>query len=132
MKTLKILKHIVLVLWQLPQDMLGGVIWVICRLGYRYSQPYKEHLMTEWRLTSGLSLGHFIFVQSSLLSTVVKHEYGHTKQSLYLGWLYLLVIGLPSLIWASCFGRYRRKKGKSYYSFYTEKWADKLGGVLIK
>ena len=63
---------------------------------------------------------------------VVKHEQGHTKQSYILGWLYLLVIGLPSLIWANCFGKFRRKYGISYYAFYTEKTANILGGVDLK
>jgi hypothetical protein len=40
-----------------------------------------------------------------------------------------LVIGLPSIIWASFFGEFRRKRNISYYSFYPEKWADHLGGV---
>ena len=57
------------------------------------------------------------------------HEYGHTIQSNFLGPLFLIIIGLPSIIWAGCFDRYRRKHNISYYQFYTEKWADALGGV---
>ena len=62
-------------------------------------------------------------------SDYIKHEYGHTLQSKILGPLYLFVIGLPSLIWAGCFEDYRKENKISYYDFYTEKWADKLGGV---
>ena len=58
---------------------------------------------------------------------LIKHEYGHTIQSKYLGWLYLPVIALPSLIWAGFFGWYREDNGIDYYDFYTEKWANKLG-----
>jgi hypothetical protein len=87
-----------------------------------------------------MSLGKYIFVPSyykktppdkmnySILHTI-KHEYGHTIQSKYLGWFYLLVIGLPSLIWANCFEEYRKKTGMSYYDFYTESSANKLGEV---
>lgn len=57
------------------------------------------------------------------------HEYGHVKQSRILGPLYLFVIGIPSLLWA-CW--YRKHKRGSYYAFYTEKWADRLGGVIRK
>jgi hypothetical protein len=46
-----------------------------------------------------------------------------------LGPLYLLVIGLPSLLWAWLGDNYREKHGVSYYDFYTEKWANKLGGA---
>lgn len=54
------------------------------------------------------------------------HEWGHTRQSLYLGPLYLLIIGLPSIIWAMI---HTPNSKKSYYFFYTERWADKLGGI---
>lgn len=30
--------------------------------------------------------------------STIKHEYGHTIQSKYLGWLYLIIIGLPSIV----------------------------------
>jgi hypothetical protein len=83
-----------------------------------------------------MSLGKYIFVpfenidpNTFTVQEYIKHEYGHTMQSKYFGWLYLLVIGLPSLMWAQCFVNYRRRTGKSYYSFYTERWANKLGGV---
>ncbi|WP_237558582.1 hypothetical protein, partial [Cellulomonas carbonis] len=56
------------------------------------------------------------------------HERGHVKQSIYLGWLYLPVIGVPSIIWAGL-RRLGLFAGRSYYSFYTESWADRLGGV---
>ena len=57
------------------------------------------------------------------------HEFGHTLQSQKLGWLYLFIIGIPSIIWAGCFEGYRKKHNISYYTFYTEQWADRLGGV---
>ena len=59
--------------------------------------------------------------------TLWDHEHGHARQSLYLGPFYLFVIGIPSLLWACL---YRKHKRGSYYAFYTEKWADKLGGVV--
>lgn len=75
----------------------------------------------------GISLGQYVIVNKYFLDNpnMWLHEYGHCRQSLYLGPLYLLVIGLPSLIWAAL---YKPGKG-SYYDFYTEKWADRLGGV---
>jgi hypothetical protein len=78
-----------------------------------------------------VSLGKYIFLCPSHYNDdeVLRHEKGHSKQSLYLGWLYLFVIGIPSFVWASCFGWYREKRGLSYYDFYTEKWADRLAGI---
>ena len=79
-----------------------------------------------------VSLGMFIFVNNITDIKTIKHEYGHCRQSNYLGWLYLIIIGLPSIIWAGCFERYRKKHNISYYAFYTERWANKLGGVILK
>lgn len=45
------------------------------------------------------------------------HEFGHTWQSRLLGPLYLLIVGLPSLISAAT-------APASHSNFYTEKWAD--------
>lgn len=45
-----------------------------------------------------------------------------------LGPLYLLIIGLPSFLWASL-KRAGLFRGRDYYSFYTEKWADRLAGI---
>ena len=75
-------------------------------------------------MRGGVSLGKYIIVNQWMPTKEIMHEYGHCRQSKYLGPLYLLVIGIPSLIWA-IFG----KRGDAYYTFYTEKWADKLGGV---
>ena len=55
-----------------------------------------------------------------------KHEWGHTRQSLLLGPLYLPLVGLPSLLWATWWTPLR---STSYFRFFTERWADRLGGV---
>ena len=54
---------------------------------------------------------------------------GHARQSRMLGWLYLLVIGLPSIVWAALYGWLIPRCENGYYKFYTEKWADKLAGI---
>lgn len=110
-----------LYIWQLPQNLLGWLLLLVykgqkqsyCGITYYYSD----------KIRGAISLGNYIISYTHKTATI-KHENGHQKQSKYLGWLYLLVIGLPSLVWAMCCKDYRR-----YYSFYTEKWADKLGGV---
>ena len=118
-------------IWQLPQNIIGLIMGLhYRRKGYK-TLAYKDRLITYWGRYTGLSLGKYIFVNERAREYTIKHEYGHTKQSLLLGWLYLLVIGLPSLIWCNCFEKYRRKHNVSYYSFYTEKWANKLAGIGI-
>lgn len=122
------IKKILHFLWGLPQNIIGGVMWLILSRKNRHKR-YKSAYVCEMPFGGGVSLGMFIFVDDIDYEKTIMHEYGHTKQSMLLGALYLLVIGLPSVVWAGCFDKYRRKHNKSYYSFYTEKWADKWGGV---
>ena len=63
-----------------------------------------------------------------------QHERGHRVQSRILGPLYLLVVGIPSVVRNLIFRVKQRKYPlyklvKWYYSGYPEKWADKLGHV---
>lgn len=84
----------------------------------------------------GISLGKRIIIDSDsrLTENTVRHEYGHQKQSLYLGWLYLILIGLPSVCGNIIDRTLHRKwsineRIEWYYSQPWEKWADKLGVV---
>lgn len=115
-------------LWTLPQNIIGFIGYIIFRKGYKYK--YNDAFIIEVPNKYGsVSLGNFIFVSYATDEETIKHEYGHTLQSKKLGWLYLFIIGIPSIIWASCFEGYRKKHNISYYAFYTERWANKLGGV---
>ena len=137
------IKNFIRATWELPQNMLGAIVKKITKA--TPITTYEDATVYYWGIAGGMSLGKYIFVpfdcdglmwyddnkyyRSDYAKNFIKHEYGHTIQSKYLGWLYLLVIGLPSLIWSQCFEKYREKTGTSYYDFYTEKWANKLGGV---
>ena len=117
-----------MILWTLPQNIIGFIGYMILRKGYKYK--YNDAFIIEVLNKDGsVSLGYFIFVANATNEETIKHEYGHTLQSKKLGWLYLFIIGIPSIIWASCFEVYRKKHNISYYAFYTERWANKLGGV---
>lgn len=127
---MRVLINILLIIWGLPQNILGSIIWFICKVCKKNPvDKYKGKVIVFWNLRSGLSLGNFIFVNRTASQNTKDHEYGHTIQSDILGPLFLIVIGLPSIVWAGCFDRYREKHNVSYYYFYTEKWADALGGV---
>lgn len=112
-------------IWCFPQQLLGLLLKVITRAERR--EGYYAYRFTK----GSCSLGEFIFLCPAHegCERILKHEQGHTRQSYILGWMWVPAIGIPSLIWCSCFGWLRRKYNISYYSFYTEKWADKLGGV---
>lgn len=133
------MKKILLWLWQLPQNLLG----IVCSLKYDRSRPYftkDEDIIVNvyfksW-FNSGVSLGDVIIldniydrVPDKTLFNIIYHEHGHQKQSRILGPLYLIIIGLPSLLGNIVF-RIFKINSKYYYKQPWEAWADKLGGVV--
>lgn len=129
---MKIIKFI----WQLPQNLLG--LLVILFTGARYndiSDNRSDNFWVTHKYCFGVSLGNYIiFGNSYVLEKDLRHEQGHQKQSLYLGWLYLIVIGLPSVL-GNLWDRIAHKKWNRYrrwHWYYTlpwERWADLLGDV---
>lgn len=120
--------NIILYIWQLPQNLLGLLLVAILQPEERYDMDGVFLYYTS-RMRGGISLGRYVIVRSVMKDykgNTERHELGHAKQSRMLGWFYLFVIGLPSLLWAAW---WTPDRGASYYSFYTERWADKLGGV---
>ena len=74
----------------------------------------------------GVSLGDYLFCGDGVS---LAHEYGHHRQSLYLGWLYIPAVGFPSII--RCIYCNLAKKGYTWYhGGYPERWADELGKQL--
>ena len=118
-------------IWQLPQNIIGIVYYIIHHNKIDTMIKYNGfNVYLVKNIRYGISLGQFIFIPKGYEQTLLlKHEIGHQIQSTKLGFLYLLVIGIPSFIWNTFFKRYRRLYGVSYYSFYTERWADKLVGI---
>lgn len=127
------MKKVLMYIWQFPQ-MLAALIWYICRKKY-ITAEVEGKFYTVYRGTNrgGVTLGDKIFLSDyysgEYLALVIAHESGHVKQSVMLGPLYLLIIGIPSIIWAWCHKTVA--PNKSYYWFYTESLANKLGGVGV-
>lgn len=117
------MKLTLLYLWQLPQNLLGLLFLLFLR-GEEGHTLGGVSFYYCWGFSGGISLGRYIIL-GEYCEKSVRHEYGHCIQSKMLGPLYLLVVGLPSLIHAA----FCRCKGHSYYDVFPEKWADKLGGV---
>lgn len=119
-KLLNKIKNAALYTWQLPQNLLGLALYH-CYKGYEVctketcGECIKCKLSSNMR--SGITLGNYIIVNNI---KHLRHELGHTRQSKILGPLYLLVIGLPSLIHAGLHSKVC--KDKNYYHFYTEHW----------
>lgn len=126
------LKQTLLFLWCLPQNIAGLIVLAITKCQGAKSERYNNTLVTYWKSGCGLSLGRFIFISPNDDYSALRHEYGHYLDGNCLGPLFLLVIGIPSFCWAAFFDEYRRKNKISYYNFYTERRADRLGEVIRK
>lgn len=121
------MKNVLLYLWCLPQNLLGLILRAIYKGN---DSKYEDAIVRRsTKMSGGISLGKYIIISQWSRESTIMHEYGHCKQSKYLGWLYLLVIGLPSIIWAGLYGVVIKSSHNGYYKFFTERSADKLGGV---
>lgn len=134
------MRQVLLWLWQLPQNIIGFAVSWFCTKDYRliegiwYWFYYREHFFR-----SAVSLGNYIiadkaYCDSNSLENMLMHERGHQAQSRYLGPLYLIAVGLPSLcgnVYDRIFHRNweRLRRELWYYSQPWEAWADRLGGV---
>ena len=127
------MKKVLMYIWQAPQ-MLAAWIWYLVRYENIIDKSTgKFYTVYRGASRGGVTLGDRIFLsncyQGEYLALIIAHESGHVKQSMILGPLYLFVIGIPSIIWAWC--RKTIAPNKSYWWFYTEAWANKLGGVGV-
>ena len=132
------MKKVLLWLWQLPQNILG--LLVILFTGAKYNDISYDGLENFWWAKRcgrfGVSLGKYIiFGPGPVSHDSLKHEHGHQIQSMYLGPLYLLLIGLPSITGNIYDGIAHRNwcylaRVAWYYKQPWEAWADKLGGVV--
>ncbi len=132
--------------WGILQTVLGLVNFLVNIKCPHFR--YHGALITKWKNKSSVSLGMFVFVtdepffcdklteysKEELSSRLLVHEYGHTIQSLILGPLYLIVIGIPSTLWGFLepLNKMRKEKQISYFSFFTESWANTLGELVTK
>lgn len=121
---------ILLYLWQLPQLLVALCMYPF--LGKKRivgRDRFGRVCYEAKRMVGGISLGPISYVSPWSREETIAHELrGHTRDSLYLGPLYLLVIGLPSIIWAMTYNREKH----CYYDFYTERRANRFAGLEVK
>lgn len=126
--------------WGILQTLLGLIMFIIHIRSRHFN--YHGAIITVWDAKSSMSLGLFVFVTSEpyfaekyedqigieeLSNRLLVHEYGHTIQSLILGPLYLVIIGIPSTLWGLLGAKKRKEKQIPYGNFFTEGWANSLG-----
>lgn len=120
--------------WGFLQNAYGLLAFLILtvRTPSRKIEIYHGAVVAYWDKCYSMSSGMFIFYgheNSSDGRSVIVHEYGHALQSLVLGPLFFLVIGIPSVIWAFSphFIKLRRYGRRTYLDFYPESWANRWG-----
>ena len=114
------------ILWQLPQTLVGIAASVSTKAKVGHLSGIRFWQTDRFR--GAVTLGEVIIVGSvgmDGLMLTVRHEYGHVRQSRILGPLYLPTVCLWSGVRA-WLNLYRRGR---YYATWTERWADRLGGV---
>ena len=113
-------------IWQLPQN-LCGVLYKNISKNNRISVIENDDSRSVGakvflqKSNGGVTLGKYIFIYQDYTDKahVIKHECGHVKQSKILGPLYLIIIGIPSLLHAWFIHDYVCEN-PDYYHFYTE------------
>lgn len=130
------LRRILLNIWELPQTLLSYLLIILFHKKIETVLPYKD--ATVYYIKNGffsVCLGRNILLRDSASVQTLNHEYGHSVQSKYLGPLYLIVVGIPSIALnmfynvGAIFLRWDKNKLNRYYQIYPESWADKLGKV---
>lgn len=128
---MKYIMRRLLFFWEFPQLILGLLFLIVLKKRISVRRSYRDiNIYFVKGFPGGISLSYFIFLNSDEManSRVIKHEYGHSIQSLYLGWSYLIIVGIPSIIRAIIWNTLRLEDEK-YYNAFPENWADRLGGV---
>ena len=117
-------------MWQILQHALAKLVLAIFKDKLHSTEiipgGYEVHRLNG--VSWGVSLGKHIIVSRYASRVTIQHEMGHSIQSKILGPLYLLIVGLPSIV-MNIMTRAGILSSASYYKRWPENWADKLGGV---
>ena len=117
--------RIILTIWQLPQEIIGA-LW--CLLFTNHRAILRQNgavFFTSPKVKGAFTMGSFVFLSPKYITNepTYDHEFGHVLQSRAWGWLWLLVFAIPSGLHCLFHNH------GSYYHFYTERDANRRGGV---
>jgi hypothetical protein len=130
----RVIAKILLLIWQFPQSIGAAILhFYLTRKGHKLNHyRYRGRTVYQWAdyPRFAVSLGEYIFTHHFEEKTLA-HEYGHSRQSRYLGPLYLLTVGVVSAMW-NLLARRNSYISRTYYQRWPEDWADALGGVERK
>ena len=130
-KFLTILVNALLAIWILPQWITAGIGWLIFRNGKLYYNEDAKILVLNVNKghlfgNACFSSGPIVFTTPECSENTLKHETGHSVQSLMFGPLFHIIVSLPSIIrfWVR---RLFNKSYEWYLSGWPESSAEKLG-----
>lgn len=128
-------------IWQLLQNVIGIILIAVTKATVKgrviNGKVVDYYVARRFNHTwSGVSLGNYIvFAKDAWADEIsVRHEHGHQIQSLYLGPLYLIIVGIPSFV-RNIWDRLAHKSWTNrqridwYYGHFPENQADYYGGV---
>lgn len=118
----------IMFLWQLPQNIVALVMLPFLGKMKLIKYDLYAFVFECEKMNGGISLGNFIFLSPNLAKkeASISHELGHTLDSHRYSWLYLFIIGIPSICWAMF-----KPADSCYYDFFTERRANKNAGLKV-
>lgn len=128
------MKHFLLWIWQLPQHLIGFVMSLIWRETVTRDVEMKDGVEHDVKFHmypyNSVSLGDYRFIRYNSSDLTYRHELGHALgQSVYIGWFYLILVGIPSAVGNLVF---RIPYIKNHFNYYHQPWertADKKAGI---
>lgn len=131
-KILTILVNFLLIIWQLPQTIIGLIALAVFRDFKIYTNEFNHITVINVNKgnlfgTACFSLGPVILTTTNCSEVAKRHETGHSKQSIYLGPLFFVIafISIPRF-WIY---RLLNKPYTWYISGWPESSAERLGGT---
>lgn len=118
---------VILAIWQFPQFLVSLVMLPFLGKRKVVADKHFNLCFEAENMMGGISLGPFAFVSPRMsYPESIAHEFdGHTVDSKIFGPIYLLVVGLPSMLNAAFHFT------ECYYDFFCEKWANKHAGLSV-
>ncbi len=134
------IRHWFGLIWELPQTLLGGAYFVVHQATNQIVvvERKENRWLVEIKGDGAVSLGYFVFHSQRDNAFVPvgsenrNHEWGHSIQSRRFGPLYLVVVGVPSVmrvLYALIYRIFAKKRWPHYYDGWPENAADRLGKV---
>ena len=130
-KPLSYIVNFLLFIWQLTQVIPGAIGLAI----FRNYEVYRneEANIKVIKICKGnlfgnacFSCGPFIFVTPNCDDNTIRHETGHSVQSLWFGFLFHFIVSFPSIcrFW---YRRWKKLPSSWYYQAWPENSAEKRG-----